>query len=234
MSLDRGLHAAAGQEVSADAYDRYLGRWSRLFVPSLLAAAEIGSGDRAARARLPASYRAIVTDGQALAFRDACFDAVVCQLGLMFFPEPARGLAEFRRVLRNGGRAAVCVISSADKAPMWGPLADALSRYLPDQREAFHLGFALADTKRLEHMFLGAGFRDVQVKPETRHGTIASFDDYWAAVEAGTGQMPLVYLTLPDSQRRAAREEVRMKLLPYVSEGRLEMSVEMLIGSGRA
>jgi len=50
----------------------------------------------------------------------------------------------------------------------------------------------------------------------------------------GTGQMPLVYVTLPDSQRQAVREEVRMKLLSYISNGRLEMSVEMLIGSGRA
>jgi len=46
--------------------------------------------------------------------------------------------------------------------------------------------------------------------------------------------MPLVYVTLPDSQRQAVREEVRMKLLSYISNGRLEMSVEMLIGSGRA
>ena len=83
-------------------------------------------------------------------------------------------------------------------------------------------------------MFMATGFRDVRVTAETRHGTIASFDDYWAAVEAGTGQMPLVYLTLSHIRRRIVREEVRMKLLPYVSEGRLEMSVEMLIGAGRA
>jgi hypothetical protein len=117
---------------------------------------------------------------------------------------------------------------------MWGPLAAALSRYLPDQREAFHLGFALADPERLERMLLSAGFLDVQVKPETRHGTIDSFDGYWAAVEAATRQMPLVYLTLSEAQRAAVREEVSVALLPFMSEGRLEMSVEMLIGSGRA
>ena len=212
MSSDQGLHAATGQEVSADAYDRYIGRWSRLVVPSLLAAAEVGSGDRVldvatgtgeaaiaaisllgdtgvvvgadisaamlrtARARLPRSYRAIVTDGQALAFQDASFDAVICQLGLMFFPDPARGLAEFRRVLRHGGCAAVCVISTPEKAPMRGVLAETLSRHLPEQREALHLSFSLAHRPRLEAMLAAAGFRQVRVTWETRDGIIESFD----------------------------------------------------------
>ena len=32
-----------------------------------------------------------VEDGQALSFFDASFDAVLCNLGLMFFPDPVRG-----------------------------------------------------------------------------------------------------------------------------------------------
>jgi ubiquinone/menaquinone biosynthesis C-methylase UbiE len=270
MSSDRGLHAAAGQQVSADAYDRYIGRWSRLFVPSLLTAAKVGAGDQVldvatgtgeaaiaaislvgdagvvvgadisaamlstARARLPRSYRAIVTDGQSLAFQDASFDAVICQLGLMFFPDPARGLAEFRRVLRHGGCAAVCVISTAEKAPMWGVLAETLSRHLPEQREALHLSFSLAHRPRLEAMLAAAGFRQVRVTWETRDGIIESFDEYWAAIEAGGGQQPLIYLSLPEQERRAVREEVRAGLSPFEKNGRLEMTVEMLIGVGRA
>jgi len=270
MNSDQGLHAATGREVSADAYDRYIGRWSRLVVPSLLAAAEVGPGDRVldvatgtgeaaiaaislvgdagvvvgadisaamletARSRLPPSYRAIVTDGQALAFQNASFDAVICQLGLMFFRDPARGLAEFRRVLRAGRRAAACVNSTPDKAPMWGPLASALGRQLPDQNNEFQLSFILGDARRLEQIFVAAGFRDVRVERETRRGTIGSLDEYWASIEAGTGQMPLAYLTLSDAQREAVREEVSAALLPFMSKGRLEMSVEMVIGSGRA
>ena len=59
-----------------------------------------------------------------------------------------------------------------DRAPMWGVLADALSRDLPDQREALHLTFALADTERLEHLLRTAGFRDLRVKRETRQGPL--------------------------------------------------------------
>lgn len=41
-----GLHAPTSGHIDASAYDQYIGRWSRLFVPSVLAAAEIGAGDR--------------------------------------------------------------------------------------------------------------------------------------------------------------------------------------------
>ncbi len=39
-----GLHAATGKDVDVSAYDRFTGRWSRLFVPDVIAAADIGSG----------------------------------------------------------------------------------------------------------------------------------------------------------------------------------------------
>ena len=46
MSTDYapGLHVVTGQPVSTSAYDRWVGRWSRLFVPSLLAAAQVSPG----------------------------------------------------------------------------------------------------------------------------------------------------------------------------------------------
>jgi SAM-dependent methyltransferase len=42
-------------------------------------------------------------DAMALPFADEAFDAVVCQFGVMFFPDKAAAFAEARRVLRPGG-----------------------------------------------------------------------------------------------------------------------------------
>ena len=42
-------------------------------------------------------------DAMHLPFDKASFDAVVCQFGVMFFPDRARAYAEVRRVLRSGG-----------------------------------------------------------------------------------------------------------------------------------
>jgi SAM-dependent methyltransferase len=42
-------------------------------------------------------------DGLQLPFADGSFDAVVCQFGVMFFPDKAKAFAEARRVLKAGG-----------------------------------------------------------------------------------------------------------------------------------
>ncbi len=247
--LAPGFHVATGKPVDGEAYDRWTGRWSRLFVPLVIAAADIAPGDRVldvstgtgeaaiaalhavgatgtvigldiapamlagACARLAApNFLPVAADGQALPFADAGFDAVICQLGLQFFPDPGRGLAEFRRVLRPGAALALCVIATPDRAPMWGELAEALSRRLPDQRGVLHLSFALADEDRLHGLILGAGFRDVAIHRAERSGSFDGFDSYWEPIERGVGSIPQLYLTLPEAERRAVRQEVRRAL----------------------
>ena len=188
-----------------------------------------------ARERLNNAYfHPVAADGQALPFKNGSFDAVVCQLGLQFFPDPARGLAEFRRVLRPGASAAVCVISTPDRAPMWGLLAEAVGRRIPEQRQVINLSFALADQTRLRSLFIEAGFRNVHVELVEREDTTESFDEYWEPIEAGTGSIPQIYLSLGETERRAVREEVKSQLSRFVSNGTLVMRVAMLICRGSA
>jgi hypothetical protein len=113
-------------------------------------------------------------------------------------------------------------------------LADAVSRSLPEQRDILHLSWALADPKRLERLLASVGFRVIRVKREKREDIIESFDDYWAPIEAGTGSIPQAYLALSETDRLSVRQEVRERLSKFEANGRLFMSIEMLIGSGRA
>ena len=83
-------------------------------------------------------------------------------------------------------------------------------------------------------MLAGAGFSDIRIDRETREDITASFDEYWAPIEAGIGSIPQSYLMLSDVDRRFVREEVRARLSRFGSGGKLLMSVEMLIGRGRA
>jgi SAM-dependent methyltransferase len=51
--------------------------------------------------RRPVEWRQ--ADAMQLPFQDELFDAVVCQFGVMFFPNKSQAFAEARRVLRPGG-----------------------------------------------------------------------------------------------------------------------------------
>ena len=117
-------------------------------------------------------YWPVNADGQALPFKDGAFDAVVCQLGLQYFPEPAAGLMEFRRVVRPGGMVAVCVNSTSDRQPMWGNLADAVSPFIAQQqRDVLQMSWSLADPRRLQGLFSEAGFHAIRVEQIRREYT---------------------------------------------------------------
>ena len=49
----------------------------------------------------PVEWR--TADASSLPFGDGAFDAMVCQFGVMFFPDKAKAFAEARRVLKPGG-----------------------------------------------------------------------------------------------------------------------------------
>jgi SAM-dependent methyltransferase len=84
--VTRSLASVLPESVSIVATD--------LNQPMLDLASAIGTGR-------PVEWRQ--ADAMQLPFRDGTFDAVVCQFGVMFFPEKSKAFSEARRVLGPGG-----------------------------------------------------------------------------------------------------------------------------------
>ncbi len=64
-----------------------------------------------------ADLRWAEASGLDLPFGEGEFDAVICQQGLQFFPDPAPGIREMVRVARPGGCIGVTVWSPSERSP---------------------------------------------------------------------------------------------------------------------
>jgi len=67
--------------------------------------------DKAGKAGLEDRIELQVADGEDLPFGEGSFDRVSCFFGIRNFEHRDRGLAEFRRVLRDGGKAVILELS---------------------------------------------------------------------------------------------------------------------------
>jgi len=76
-------------------------------------------------------------DAQQLPFPDATFDAVVCQFGVMFFPEKPKAFAEARRVLRPGGVFAFNVWDRIEENEFADTVTTALAALFPHDPPRF-------------------------------------------------------------------------------------------------
>jgi len=76
-------------------------------------------------------------DAMKLPFADAEFDAVVCQFGVMFFPDKAKAFAETRRVLRPEGVFLFNVWDRIEDNEFADTITEALATVFPDDPPRF-------------------------------------------------------------------------------------------------
>lgn len=226
----RVLDVATGTGAAAEAALDAIGPSGSLVAtdvaPAMLEKARVRLGTRP-----NASFG--IEDGQNLSFPDRDFDAVVCAMGLMLFPCPDRGLAEFRRVLRDGGWVAVSVNTVPERA--FVTRVDAIiGRHAPERAATAARYFCLGNAQTLDNLFVAAGFRNVGVFTEARCYAFSCFSDYFQPIERGEGPTGQSYITLPPRTRQAVREDVRRQLELYDPPGApIELEVELLFACGQ-
>lgn len=118
-AVTRGLAAALPMESVLVATD---------LNPGMLAVAEARGAPRPAGAP-DVEWR--TADALALPFEDASFDLVVCQFGVMFFPDRPAAHAQARRVLRPGGTYLFSAWDSIETNAVARAVDEAYRRVLP-------------------------------------------------------------------------------------------------------
>jgi ubiquinone/menaquinone biosynthesis C-methylase UbiE len=156
----RVLELAAGTGIVTRQLRRALPPESRLVAtdlnPPMLDIARAKFTDRDDVAFRPA-------DATALPFDDASFDLVVCQFGVMFFPDRPKSYREVRRVLAGAGRYLFSVWDALQHNPFGRVAFDAVARFFPgDPPQFYQVPFGHHRIDEIRAELSAAGFTDIR------------------------------------------------------------------------
>jgi len=105
-------------------------------------------------------------DALDLPFGDGEFDLVVCQFGVMFYPDKVRGNAEARRVLRDGGSYLTAIWDRIERNALSDLANQSLRENFHDNPPQFMLRgpFSYHDCETIERDLRAAGFEKVRIE----------------------------------------------------------------------
>lgn len=180
---ERILETAAGTGVVTEALHRALPQAQIVATdlnPPML--------EKAAQRVSAPNVRFEPADAQDLPFADASFDLVVCQFGLMFYPDKVRGNAEARRVLREGGRYLLVIWDRIERNLATMVAGRAVAEIIPHEAARFYerVPFRYHDKAVIAADLKAAGFDNVEFETISLASRAGSARDAAIALVQGT------------------------------------------------
>jgi ubiquinone/menaquinone biosynthesis C-methylase UbiE len=164
-------------------------------------------------------------DAEALALPAAGFDAVLCALGLMYVPDPLKGLREMRRVLRPGGRVSLAVWGERSRCG-WASVFEIVDAEV--QSEVCPLFFQLGQAQRLVQLCGAAGLCDIE---EWRIPARLEYADGREACDAAFvgGPVALAWSRFDATARARCRERYLASIEPWRCGTRYALPGEFVV-----
>jgi SAM-dependent methyltransferase len=245
--------------ANADAYEQFMGRWSRLVAPLLLEFANIPDGWRVldvgsgtgslsleiaarrphcrivgidpsedyveyAKVRVPnPNLQFEVGNAQGLSFSNADFDACLSLLVFNFIPDPARALAELRRVTRAGGRICAATWDYGDGMQMLRIFWDAVRDLDATAKQLDEKYMRLCRAGELVSLWKEGALINVEEQALEIAMHFRSFDDFWQPFLAGKGPAGAYVERLTPEVRIRLRDHVRRLLPEGAQQGAFEL-----------
>jgi ubiquinone/menaquinone biosynthesis C-methylase UbiE len=103
-------------------------------------------------------------DASTLPFADGSFDAVVCQFGVMFFPDKEAAMLETHRVLNSGGAFLFSVWDSFEVNPAARVTHETIASFFDRDPPSFYqTPFGFHDAELIRHLLRKAGFEGIEI-----------------------------------------------------------------------
>lgn len=174
---------------------------------------------------------------ESLPFSDSCFDAVVCRLGVMLFPDPAAAMHEALRVVKSKGPVSYAVWSNRESNPFFQIVMDIVSRYIesPPEDPDAPGAFRFAEQGKLARMLADAGAIDVTER-------LLNFElnapltprEFWSLRVDLSDTLREKVAQLSGEQLLRIEREVDEAGRPFFVSGRMKFPAEVLVVAGTA
>jgi SAM-dependent methyltransferase len=178
----------------------------------------------------------LAVDGENLAVTEGGFDAAICRLGLMFFPDPLSGLRGMFRGLRPGGMACTMVFSTPDKNPCVVILVTTALKHagLPPPNPYQPGGLlSLGKPGLIDELFQQAGFSRVATTKVIAPFRLPSVKDYLDFIRTSASPIVQILSGLDEAAKDAAWAEIEDELGAFNTLGGWAGPNELLLTVGR-
>ena len=145
-------------------------------------------------------------DAEELEFPSGSFDAALCALGLMLFPQPNRALSKMRRVLRTGGTASLSVFGRGSRVALRA-LIEPFIPHMPRPPQRGPSIFGFGRTGVLEEAARAAGFSDVTTHQEAHVLAFDREEGVWEML-LSLGRLAQMHSRLPAEAQAQLKEQV--------------------------
>lgn len=170
-----------------------------------------------------------------LPFEDSSFDAAVCRLGVMFFPDPLSGLREMLRVLRPEGSLSFAVWYQRNVNPFAYIVTDVITHHIeippadPDAPDAFRF----AERGKLSGMLKEAGATNIRERVLEFHiEAPLSRDEFWEMRSGTSGTLREKLALFSNEETVQVAKEVKEAVAEFFPNGQMSFPAQMLIVTG--
>ena len=172
-----------------------------------------------------------------LPFENDSFDAVVCRLGVMFFPDPLAGLREMLRVTKREGVLSLAVWDKGELNPFSYLITDVLARHFgaatpadPNAPGAFRF----AEHGSLARILAEAGAVDVREHVlKFQIAAPISSEQFWELRSETSGTLREKLATLSPVQADLLAQDAQRAVRRYFSNNQMSIPAQMIIVTGR-
>ena len=173
-----------------------------------------------------------VVDAQEVPFENDSFELVICQFGVMFFPDKLNAFKEALRVLQPGGTFLFLTWDEVAHNTVSYETQQVLQQVFPeDPPEFFKKGpYSYFDKDAIIATLREAGFQNIEITPAALAGTATNLEDVMNGILEGS---PLaLYLDEHGADKAAIRALLQKSLSSYYKDGRYSFSMQALYCKG--